>query len=135
MAKATIVELVDDLDGSTANETVPFAVDGVSFEIDLSSGNADRFRQALQPFVDAGTRVTPDGRRHTRTVISAEGASRREETRAIRAWAHRYGGQLGLAPVGDRGAIPQAVRDAYEKHDGHAPRTPLASPFLAPTDQ
>jgi hypothetical protein len=132
MAKTTIVTLVDDLDGSTANETVLFTLDGVSFEIDLSRDNADAFRRTLQPFIDAGTRVTPGGQRHTRTVISTQGASRREESRAIRAWAHRYGRQLGLAEVGNRGAIPQTVRKAYEKHNGRAPRTALASPFLAP---
>ena len=48
MAKKTIVELVDDLDGSAAEETVRFAVDGVWFEIDLSTANADVFRKTLQ---------------------------------------------------------------------------------------
>ncbi|GIF72563.1 histone-like nucleoid-structuring protein Lsr2 [Asanoa siamensis] len=132
MAKETIVRLVDDIDGSTANETVTFALDGVAFEIDLSDENADKLRRAIQPYVEAGTRLTSGGARPTRSVISAQGASLREETRAIRAWAHKYGPQLGLDPVGDRGAIPQRVREAYEKHDGRAPRTALASPFLTP---
>ena len=132
MAKETIVKLVDDLDGGTADETVRFALDGVMFEIDLSVENAGKLRQTLKPFVEAGTRVTADGTRHTRTVISAEGASLREETRAIRAWGQKYGPQLGLDAVGDRGAIPQRVREAYEKHEGRAPRTSLPSPFLAP---
>ncbi|MDG4821733.1 Lsr2 family protein [Asanoa sp. WMMD1127] len=132
MAKSTIVTLVDDLDGSTANETVSFALDGTAFEIDLSSANAGKLRRALQPFVDAGTRLTPGGARQARTVISPQGASQREQTRAIRAWAKRYGAQLGLDAVGDRGAIPKPVRDAYEEHEGRAPRTALPSPFLAP---
>ncbi|GIF78487.1 histone-like nucleoid-structuring protein Lsr2 [Asanoa siamensis] len=133
MSKTTIVKLVDDLDGSVANETVVFALDGVSFEIDLSSENAERLRQALRPYAEAGTRVTATGQRHRRTVVSAQGESRREETRAIRAWAQRYGGQLGLKAVSERGAVPARVRDAYAKHDGRAPRTDLPSPFLVPS--
>ncbi|GIF63171.1 Lsr2 family protein [Asanoa ishikariensis] len=132
MAKETIVKLVDDIDGSTADQTVTFALDGVTFEIDLSDENAGKLRKTLQPFVEAGTKVTADGTRHTRTVISAQGASLREETKAIRAWGQKYATQLGLEQVGDRGAIPQRVRDAYEKHEGRAPRTALASPFMAP---
>ena len=31
-----ITELVDDIDGSKAEETVRFAIDGVEYEVDLS---------------------------------------------------------------------------------------------------
>src|SRR3954447_14543331 len=51
MAKHTQVILIDDLDGGEANETVAFAIDGTSYEIDLSDGNAKRLRDALSPFV------------------------------------------------------------------------------------
>lgn len=44
MAKRTITMLVDDLDGSKAAETVSFAVDGVSYEIDVSEENAAKLR-------------------------------------------------------------------------------------------
>ena len=37
MAKRTIHMLVDDIDGGEADETVRFAVDGVQYEIDLST--------------------------------------------------------------------------------------------------
>ncbi|MEV4539303.1 Lsr2 family protein [Asanoa sp. NPDC049518] len=133
MAKRTIVNLVDDIDGGTAHQTVTFALDGVTVEIDLSDENAANLRRAFDPFVRAAAKVTSTGVRHSRTVISAQGASLREQTQAIRTWAHKYGPQLGLDPVGDRGAIPQRIRDAYQQHDGRAPRTALASPFLAPT--
>jgi hypothetical protein len=133
MAKQTIIKLIDDLDGSTANQTVTLALDNVTVHIDLSDDNAGKLREALQPFIDAATKVTSTGVRHTRTVISAQGASLREETQAIRAWAQKYGPQLGLDPTANRGAIPQRVRDAYKQHDGRAPRTALASPFLTPT--
>ena len=133
MATQTIVKLIDDIDGSTANQTVTLALDGVTVDIDLSDDNAGKLRQTLQPFVEAATKVTSAGVRHTRTVISAQGSSLREQTQAIRAWAQKYGPQLGLDPISDRGAIPQRIRDAYHQHDGRAPRTALASPFLTPT--
>jgi hypothetical protein len=52
MAKTVIVRLTDDLDGGDADETVFFALDGRSYEIDVSSANAARLRAAVQPFVD-----------------------------------------------------------------------------------
>src|SRR4051812_16082108 len=50
MAKQTTVTLVDDLDGKKAAEQVEFAVDGMTYEIDLSAANSARLRQALAPF-------------------------------------------------------------------------------------
>ena len=47
VAKRTVVVLEDDLDGGPADETVTFALDGVSYEIDLSSSNAGRLRESL----------------------------------------------------------------------------------------
>jgi hypothetical protein len=52
MAKTVIVKLTDDLDGGDADETVTFALDGRSYEIDLSSANANRLRDAVKPFVE-----------------------------------------------------------------------------------
>ena len=44
MARRTVVEHTDDLDGSAATETVAFGLDGVDYEIDLSARNAARLR-------------------------------------------------------------------------------------------
>src|SRR4029079_13212532 len=49
MVKKVTVALLDDLDGTAADETVQFALDGVSYEIDLSKKNAKKLRSALQP--------------------------------------------------------------------------------------
>ncbi len=51
MAKTVIVKLTDDIDGGDADETVTFALDGRSYEIDLSSENAARLRAAFEPFI------------------------------------------------------------------------------------
>src|SRR5689334_17836405 len=57
MAKQTTVTLIDDLDGSVAEEQVEFAVDGRSYEIDLSAANSARLRDLLAPFVSAARRT------------------------------------------------------------------------------
>ena len=36
MASKTITTLVDDVDGSEADETIQFSIDGTTWEIDLS---------------------------------------------------------------------------------------------------
>ena len=49
MAKKVTVTLVDDFDGeAAADETVEFALDGVSYEIDLSAKNATKLRNDLK---------------------------------------------------------------------------------------
>ena len=53
MAQQTTVRFIDDLDGSDASSTVTFALDGRSYEIDLSEDNAAKLRDALAPFVDS----------------------------------------------------------------------------------
>jgi hypothetical protein len=49
MARRTQVILEDDLDGGTADRTVTFAVDGVTYEVDLSEKNADKLTGLLSP--------------------------------------------------------------------------------------
>ena len=71
MAKKVVVELIDDTDSSPAAETVSFALDGVSYEIDLSDENAAGLRSALAPWISAGRRVS--GARRTATRASKGG--------------------------------------------------------------
>lgn len=44
MAQKVITEFIDDIDGSVAERTFTFAVDGTNYEIDLSSENIKEFR-------------------------------------------------------------------------------------------
>src|SRR4051812_11273004 len=85
MAKKVTVTLVDDFDGEgAADETVEFGLDGVSYEIDLSSKNAAKLRNDLKQWVEAGRRV--GGRRRGRSAGSGRGraAIDREQSAAIR---------------------------------------------------
>ncbi|HWD04419.1 MAG TPA: Lsr2 family protein [Amycolatopsis sp.] len=113
MAQKVFVEMVDDLDGSTAGQTVPFGLDGVQYEIDLSDSNAETLRDNLAAYVAAARRT--GGRRPT----PAPTAEDRERSRAVRSWAVDNGWA-----VSGRGRIPGEVVVAYEKAQQEQSRKP-----------
>ncbi|WP_226358972.1 Lsr2 family protein, partial [Pseudonocardia sp. ICBG601] len=65
------ITLVDDLDGTEADEQVEFSVDGRAYEIDLSTKNAEKLRESLAPYVAAARRGS--GRRSTSSGTSSNG--------------------------------------------------------------
>ncbi|NTW42254.1 MAG: Lsr2 family protein, partial [Cellulomonadaceae bacterium] len=88
MAQKVQVVLVDDRDGGVADETVTFALDGVAYEIDLSTANAAELREAFATWAGLARRV--GGRQ--KTVRRASGASRSRSTSAqVRAWGRDNG--------------------------------------------
>jgi hypothetical protein len=109
VARQTIVTLVDDLDGSEAQETVTFGLDGVGYTIDLSSDNAAKLRQKLSQFVEHARRA--GGRKQRRPDASGKTATGdREKNQAIRDWARSQGHQ-----VSERGRIPQDLIVAFKE--------------------
>lgn len=110
MTRRTLTVLQDDLDGAAADETVAFALDGVTYEIDLSARNAAKLRAALERYVVAGRRVTGRraGTRPGRAATAAPARVDREQLAAIRRWARARGMQ-----VSDRGRIPRQVVEEY----------------------
>lgn len=103
MAKKTHIELVDDIDGSTADETIAFSIDGAHYEIDLSAENAEKIRAEIGGWAEKGTRVA---RKKTRRASAPSSSS--EENARIRQWAKDNGYE-----VGDRGRISAEIRQAY----------------------
>jgi hypothetical protein len=117
MAQQTIVRYTDDLDGSEASGSVEFALDGRSYEIDLSDENAERLRNAFAPYVAAARRVGGGRGRRAQTaprVRSGAGRSRAEMAET-RTWLREHGYK-----VSDRGRIPNDYLQAFES------RTPAA---------
>ncbi|WP_354641208.1 histone-like nucleoid-structuring protein Lsr2 [Kitasatospora camelliae] len=116
MAQRVQVILEDDLDGGSADETVTFALDGVAYEIDLKSDNAEKLRDLLAPYVEKGRKQS--GRlaapRRSGSTGGGRGAGRasagQPDTAKIRNWAKENGYQ-----VNDRGRVPSDIRAAYEK--------------------
>jgi hypothetical protein len=107
VASRTIIEVTDDLDGSKADETLHFSLEGTEFEIDLSKVHADGLRAALDPYMRAGRKTggRRDGRRRSQGV-SAD----KDQIKAIRDWAKGQG-----LKVSDRGRVSADVREAYDK--------------------
>jgi len=66
MAQKVRIILEDDLDGGPADETIRFGLDGAHYEIDLSSANAARLRDAIRPFVAKSRRVQGTATQRTR---------------------------------------------------------------------
>src|SRR3982751_1380266 len=104
MVSRTTVELLDDIDGKPAAETVTFGLDGREFEIDLSEKNAKALRRALEPWAASARR---GGGRKARagSVRSASGV----DTKAVRAWATENGIEISA-----RGRIASEVLEQYQ---------------------
>lgn len=115
MAKEVFTRLIDDLDGGEAAETVIFGLDGYSYQIDLSTKNATKLRNALSAFVDSGSRVSgrAGGGPRTSSRPRVTASAGREQNQAIREWAQRKG--YDVAP---RGRIKQEIVDQYQKTAG-----------------
>lgn len=110
MARRIVHQLVDDIDGtvleSGEGETVHFSLNGVAYEIDLTSEHAAELTSALQPYVSAGRRA--QGAPSFRTSPARKRTQRDPEIAAIRVWANDNG-----HAVSERGRIPLTVVEAY----------------------
>lgn len=112
MAKKTITQLVDDIDGTVlddgAGETIEFGLGRKTYSIDLSKDNADSFRLALKPYLD---HATPNGkaRRSTRTGRTGGSGRSSAELKNIREWARDQG--YAVAP---RGRISADILRAWD---------------------
>lgn len=112
MAQKVLVQLVDDLDGTTSDDisTVTFGLDGVSYEIDLTEENASALRDQFSDFIASARRNGGRARRGGVPGGGPNGSGRtREQTQAIREWAKSNGHD-----VSDRGRISSTVIDAFE---------------------
>ncbi|MFJ1767949.1 Lsr2 family protein [Amycolatopsis sp. NPDC088138] len=109
MAQKVIVELLDDLDGSPARHTIPFSLDGVSYEIDLSDDNATALRGELARFIAVSRRSGGRKIRITATQPTSTSSAVREQSRAIRFWASKNGYDIFT-----RGRLPFEIINAYD---------------------
>jgi Lsr2 len=111
VARREVVELLDDIDGTKAEETLKFALDGMLYEIDLNAKHADKLRSALTQYIAKARKlgrggVVATGRgRGTGTPARSD----REQNQAIRDWAKAKG-----LDVSDRGRIPANVVEQYQ---------------------
>jgi hypothetical protein len=115
---ATVTKIIDDMDGSDADETVSFSVDGVAYEIDLSTANADRLRDVLGEFISAARRTGGRLKRGRPAAVATQAGAAdgfdtaRERNRAVREWARARG-----IDVPGRGRLSSRVLEMWENRD------------------
>ncbi|MCK0517437.1 Lsr2 family protein [Williamsia sp. DF01-3] len=124
MAKKTVVEFVDDLDGKPIEiddlNTIEWSWRGVDYVFDTSTTNLEKIengKMAVTTLLSKSTRV--GGRRRSgsapRRAAGSNGSVDDAGDRpVIRAWArdHGYGG------IGDRGRIAKHIVAAYYEQAG-----------------
>jgi hypothetical protein len=108
MAQQIQTLFIDDIDGGDAAGTVRFALDGVEYEIDLSTEHTDELHTTLGRYVDharkvGGTRRGAHGRRGASAI----------DTHKVREWAKERG--IGIK---DRGRVPANILTQYREATG-----------------
>ena len=99
MAQKIQTLFIDDLDGSTAEGTIRFGLDGTEYEIDLNAGHAKELRDVLARYVDAARRAGGSVRKPARG--SRRGTAAGVNTTEVREWARAQG-----IEVKDPGRVP-----------------------------
>lgn len=98
--------VLDDLTGEQLGDdavTVTFALEGISYELDLTPSAAADFRELLEPYIEAGRRTGRATRGAAAPAISSG------EQAAARAWLSEQG-----IEVPSRGRISAALMERYE---------------------
>ncbi len=108
MAQKIQTLFIDDLDGSEADGTIRFGLDGTDYEIDLSVAHSEELHKALAPYVAharkaSGARRAARGRRNTNAI----------DTHKVREWAREQG-----IDIKERGRVPATVVEKYRQATG-----------------
>ena len=99
MAQKVQTLYIDDLDGSAADSTVRFGLDGTDYEIDLSAKHTKELRNALAPFIVSARRASGQTQRRARTSRKAPATG--VDPTEVREWAKAHG-----IDVKNRGRVP-----------------------------
>ncbi len=118
MARTTIIQLTDDIDGEKPTKTVEFSYKGKSYSLDLNDKNATELDDVLAPYIAAadkagGTQSRADGRSSRsggsrRGPSASGGTTNGPDPKGIRTWAETNGVQVSA-----RGRIPASVIEQY----------------------
>jgi hypothetical protein len=123
MAQKVLVEMLDDIDGTPATHTVPFALDGITYEIDLSDNNAAALRDELARYIAAGRRTGGRKVRVTTGQSTTISTTDRERNQQIRSWANANGYE-----VSERGRLSSEVITAFEQAQAAEPKESATTP-------
>ena len=98
---------VDDINGSDADGTIRFGLDGTDYEIDLNTENAQALRDALARYISAARRAGGSTRRQVGSGRKAPASG--VNTTAVRVWAKAQG-----LEVKDRGRVPAELMVKFQ---------------------
>ena len=110
MAQKIQTLFIDDLDGSEAEGTVRFGLDGTEYEIDLNAEHAQALRDALARYVRAARRARGGARPGRGGRRAARGGLNSTE---VREWAKAQG-----IEVKDRGRVPAELMVKFKAATG-----------------
>ena len=99
-----VISKTDDIDGTGKAETIPFGIDGYTYEIDLSESNANGIRSLLSPYIAVARQIGGNKSRRYRPSKS------RSKSLAMREWAIANGYTLKT-----RGRIPEHIAREYNQ--------------------
>ncbi len=108
---------------------LPFGLDCVQYEIDLSDENAQALRDELERYIEAGTRTGGRKLRVAAGQPTTEGGNRakmtadRERDQQVRAWA----ASIGHA-IAERGRIPNKIFEAFDNAEAVNGQTDVSEP-------
>ncbi len=118
MARRTIVQLTDDIDGSAADQTVEFGYRGRSYTLDLNDKNASELDDVMAPYIAAAEKAgAVQSRAASRSSRSGGGRQRSSggggattgpDPKDVRRWAESNGVQVSA-----RGRIPAGILEQY----------------------
>ena len=111
MAQKIQTLFIDDIDGSAAEGTVRFGLDGTEYEIDLNAGHARQLRDALARYMRAARRARGGTRRPARGGRRAPAGG--PDSTEIREWAKAQG-----IEVKDRGRVPADLVAKFKAANG-----------------
>jgi len=102
---------IDDIDGSAADGTVRFGLDGADYEIDLNTGHAQALRDALARYITSARRVGSKPQRPAR--VSRKAPASGVNSTDVREWAKAQG-----IEVKDRGRVPAELVVKFQAATG-----------------
>lgn len=111
MAQKVQTLFIDDLDGSDAEGTIRFGLDGAQYEIDLNTDHAEELRTTLARYIKAARRVPGTTRRPSQNGRKNPAGS--TSNTDVRNWAKSHG-----FDVKPRGRVPADVLAQYRAATG-----------------
>ena len=112
MAQKVQTLVIDDLDGSDAEGTVFFGLDGRQYEIDLSTDHAEDLRAALARYIGAARKVTGTARRAGQNGRKTPASS--TSNTDVRTWAKAQG-----LEIKERGRVSADILARYRAATGN----------------